>query len=360
MFDYRDFIRSHRVLLAPLAGVSDIAFRQVCIECGAELAFTEMVSAKGLSYANERTVHLMEMARGEDRVGVQIFGHEPAIMASQAAWIEDRLGENLAVIDINMGCPARKIVSKGDGAALMKDLDLAQRIISEVVNAVDVAVSVKMRRAYDKGPDRACELALRAEDAGVAAVTVHGRYATQMYRGGSDWSVIRAVKDALCIPVIGNGDIQCASDAIAMMELTGCDSVMVARGARGNPWIFADIRRAIDDFPECSADDIPISAHPAPRERMEMARRQTRILHECDPRSVVRMRKHASWYARGLPGASQARAAFNECCTYDNFCMVYDQLISHVEEFEAIVTSPVEGEGPSGENAPCHLLDGGK
>lgn len=190
MFDYRSFVESRSVLLAPLAGVSDVAFRQMCLEHGAQLTFTEMVSAKGLSYSNERTIHLVDLAQGESHVGVQLFGHEPSTMASQAAWLEDHLGEALAVIDVNMGCPARKIVSKGDGAALLRDLGLARDIIEQIARAVQVPVSVKMRRAYDQGPDVAPELARIAEAAGASAVTVHGRYATQMYRGPSDWNAI--------------------------------------------------------------------------------------------------------------------------------------------------------------------------
>ena len=243
MFDYRSFASGKGILLAPLAGVSDVAFRQMCIEHGAQLTFTEMVSAKGLSYANEKTVHLIDLAANEERVGVQLFGHEPETMASQAAWIEDYLGERLAVIDINMGCPARKIVGKGDGSALMKDLPLAERIIAAVASAVSAPVSVKMRRAYDMGPDTAPELAKRAEAAGAAAVTVHGRYATQMYRGASCWDCIAAVKESVSIPVIGNGDIRCGSDAVEMVRRTGCDSVMVARGAQGNPWIRGHLLR---------------------------------------------------------------------------------------------------------------------
>ena len=294
--DYQRFLKNRSVLLAPLAGVSDVAFRQVCIEHGAQLTFTEMVSAKGLSYANDRTVHLMDLAEGERHVGVQLFGHEPQNMASQAAWVQQHLGESLAVIDTNMGCPARKIVSKGDGAALLKDLNLARSIIESVVRAVDVPVSVKMRRAYDMGPDVAPELAKMAEDAGASAVTVHGRYATQLYHGRSSWDVIRAVKQAVRIPVVGNGDIMCGDDAVQMVRQTGCDSVMVARGAQGNPWIFQDVRCA---FARAFGDDGMSNVTfrpPSALERIEEARHQTELLNSLDPRAVVRMRKHASWY----------------------------------------------------------------
>jgi tRNA-dihydrouridine synthase B len=331
MFDYAAFLRSCSVLLAPLAGVSDIAFRQMCLEHGAQLTFTEMVSAKGLSYANDRTVRLMDLAPGEQRVGVQLFGHEPATMASQAAWVEQYLGDSLAVIDINMGCPARKITSKGDGAALLRDTGLAREIIAQVVRAVQAPVSVKMRRAYDRGPDVAPQLARMAEDAGASAVTVHGRYATQMYHGYSCWDVIADVKRVVSIPVVGNGDIRCGADAVSMVERTGCDSVMVARGARGNPWIFEDVRSAFAQAFGNGEGAVPF-ASPSAHDRIEAARRQTAILDAVEPRAVVRMRKHASWYVKGLPGASTARAAFNKCETADDFYAVYDLLEARLVE----------------------------
>lgn len=346
MFDYQNFVRGKGIILAPLAGVSDVAFRQMCIDHGAQLTFTEMVSAKGLSYANEKTVHLIDMAPNEQYVGVQLFGHEPDTMASQAAWIEEHLGDRLAVIDINMGCPARKIVTKGDGCALMKDLPLAQSIVQAITNAVKAPVTVKMRRAYDMGPDTAPELAKRAEDAGAAAVTIHGRYATQMYRGDSCWDVIAKVKESVSIPVIGNGDIRCGSDAVAMVERTGCDSVMLARGAQGNPWIFHDVACAFAEAGYIDpAGDLEPFALPTAYERIEAARKQTLILHERDPRSVVRMRKHASWYIKGLPGASVARAELNACSTASDFLNVYEKLEQVVAEFEA-VNGPLEPVAP--------------
>ena len=222
----------YRVLLAPMAGVSDIAFRTLCREAGADMAFTEMVSAKGLSFANEKTRHLLALADGESQVAVQLFGHEPDVMASQAAWIEQEMGEGLAYLDINMGCPARKIVSKGDGSALMKDPALAASIVRAVKRAVEHPVTVKFRRGWAEGDETAPAFARLMEEAGADGVTVHGRFAEQLYRGSADWGVIARVREAVSVPVVGNGDIRSGADAVAMAAETGCDAVMIARAPR--------------------------------------------------------------------------------------------------------------------------------
>lgn len=228
-----------RVILAPMAGVGDEVFRQLCIEQGAQLTYTEMVSAKALSYANEKTAHLLDLAPNEDKVSVQLFGHEPETMAEQAKWVQDSLGSRLFAIDINMGCPARKIAGKGDGSALMRDPLLASRIITSVSNAISCPLTVKFRRGYEEGNETAVEFARMAEESGAAAIAVHGRYAQQFYRGRANWDVIARVKQSVSIPVVGNGDVVDGDTAIALFEMTGCDAVMVGRGRPGEPLGFS-------------------------------------------------------------------------------------------------------------------------
>lgn len=314
-----DFFSDRRLLLAPMAGVSDEAFRTLCREQGADLTYTEMVSAKGLSYANEKTRHLLHLAKGEDQVAVQLFGHEPDVMADQARWVEQEMGETLAYLDINMGCPARKIVSKGDGSALMKTPDLAAAIVRAVSAAVEHPVTVKFRRGWAEGDETCVEFARRMEDAGAAAVAVHGRYALQLYRGRAEWDAIARVKAAVSIPVVGNGDVKCGADAVALVERTGCDAVMIARAAEGNPWVFAQCKAALAGEPE--------PAKPSVEERIAMARRHARLLAEREGRNIVRMRKHAMWYMTGLPGAAAARAKLNACVSVEDFDRVFDELL---------------------------------
>ena len=314
-----DFFSERRLLLAPMAGVSDEAFRTLCREQGADLTYTEMVSAKGLSYANEKTRHLLHLAEGEDQVAVQLFGHDPDVMADQARWVEQEMGETLAYLDINMGCPARKIVSKGDGSALMKTPDLAAAIVRAVSAAVEHPVTVKFRRGWAEGDETCVEFARRMEDAGAAAAAVHGRYALQLYRGRAEWDAIARVKAAVSIPVVGNGDVKCGADAVALVERTGCDAVMIARAAEGNPWVFAQCKAALAGEPE--------PAKPSVEERIAMARRHARLLAEREGRNIVRMRKHAMWYMTGLPGAAAARAKINACVSVEDFDRVFDELL---------------------------------
>lgn len=311
MFDKR------RIILAPMAGVGDLIFRGLCREMGAELTYTEMVSAKALSYANEKTAHLLELAESEDRASVQIFGHEPETMASQAAAIEDLLGDRLFAIDINMGCPARKIAGKGDGSALMKNPALASDIVKEVVSAVSCPVTVKFRRGFELNNDTSVEFAKCMEDAGASAVAVHGRYAQQFYRGKADWNVIAKVKQAVSIPVIGNGDVVDGQSALDLISQTGCDALMVGRAAQGYPWVFKDIASRLSGGPGYSG--------PSVREKMSLATRHAQLLSERCGGSIPQMRKHAMWYVAGTKDASATRRKINTAVTFEDFSLIFEE-----------------------------------
>ncbi len=286
---FDDFFRIPRVVLAPMAGITDMPFRQICVAHGAELTFTEMVSAKGLLYENARTHDMLALGEDERRVSVQLFGHEPDVLAREAAKVEDVLGQRLFSIDINMGCPARKIVTKGEGAALMRDPELAANIVRACKAAISTPLSVKFRRGYQVGQETCAEFARMMEDAGADALTVHGRFAEQLYRGSSDRGSIARVCAAVSIPVIGNGDVKNGEDAVTLIEETGCKAVMVARAAEGNPWIFAEIRHALAPLRgEVAREYIP----PTLEERMAQATAHAKAACEL-PGGGDRMRRQA-------------------------------------------------------------------
>ncbi|MGI6591350.1 MAG: tRNA dihydrouridine synthase DusB [Eggerthellaceae bacterium] len=325
--DMPEFYRSHQLILAPMAGVSDPAFRQLCCEQGASLAFTEMVSAKGLSYGSEKTASLLGLGPQEEAVGVQIFGHEPLTMADQAARIAEHMGTSVAIIDINMGCPVRKIVSKGDGAALMADPARAESIVREVAHSLEgsgIPLTVKFRRGYEMGAETAPEFAKRMEQAGAWAITVHGRYAQQMYRGHSSDDAIARVVSAVQVPVVGNGDVNSAMRADSLKRQTGCSALMIARAAEGNPWIFRQCAAALAGM--------PIPAAPTFEERLAMGKRHALLLQEIEGPRIVKMRKHAMWYLTGIPGASRARRLFNDCTTAADFCAVFDGVADYLQK----------------------------
>lgn len=304
--------------MGPMAGVGDEVFRSLCIESGADLTYTEMISAQGMAYGNERTFRLLDLAANEEQVAVQLFGHVPEVLAREAAHVEEELGSRLAYVDINMGCPVRKIIKKGEGSALMNDPETAAAIVRAVSGAIGHPVTVKFRRGVSMDCETAVEFGLRMQEAGAAACAVHGRYAAQMYRGEADWGCIARVKEALDIPVVGNGDVKAAADAVAMRELTSCDAVMVARAARGNPWIFAQVKAALQGE--------PVPKEPTARERIDMARRHAHLLAQREGVHIVRMRKHAMWYMAGMPGASAVRRELDECDTVDDFDAVFKRL----------------------------------
>ena len=295
-----------RVIFAPMAGVSDLPFRLLCREQGASLVCMEMISAKAITYKNVRTAELMETSPEEAPVSLQLFGCEPEIMARACEMIEDRPFD---ILDINMGCPVHKVVSNGEGSALMRDPVLAGRVIAAAVRAASLPVTVKIRAGWDREHINAPEVALALEEAGVSMISVHGRTREEMYRGRADYSVITRVKDAVFIPVIGNGDIRDASDVRRMFLETGCDGIAIGRGARGNPWIFSEIESEI-----LGSEKI---ARPTPEEVARMVIRHARELsaERGEKRAIQEMRKHASFYTAGLPGSSSLRSRINSCST---------------------------------------------
>jgi len=294
------------VIAAPMAGVSDRAYRILAREFQCGLACTEMVSDQALLYNNPRTFTILEHTGEPGPLCVQIFGSNPENMA-RAAVIVEKMGAD--IIDLNMGCPTPKIVRNGEGAALMKTPELAARIVREVVFRVRVPVTVKMRKGWDENSVNAVEVALLAEAAGAAAITIHGRLRSQFYGEQADWDIIGAVKTALKIPVIGNGDIRTPVDAKRMMEETACDAVMIGRAAMGNPWIFAQTVHYL-----AAGELLP---PPALQEKLSVARRHLDLLVETKGESLalLEMRKHAAWYIKGLPGAARMRQKINQAST---------------------------------------------
>jgi nifR3 family TIM-barrel protein len=299
----------NNVLLAPMAGITEAPFRGICKRMGAGLTYTEMISVKGLHYnrESEASQALLSFSADEIPCAVQISGTEPEMMAEQAAELLESRGDHIALIDINMGCPVTKVVKKGEGSALMREPELAEAIVSAVVAACgDVPVTAKIRKGWDADSENAVEFARTLESAGVAAIAVHGRTRAQLYKGTADWETIAQVKNAVAVPVIGSGDIFSAVDVVAMLERTGADAVMVARGAQGNPWIFREADALISDGVELPG--------PTPFERIDMAREHAEALVAFGgERAFVRMRKHVSWYIAEMPGAAFVRGRVNDC-----------------------------------------------
>jgi nifR3 family TIM-barrel protein len=297
-----NLILDNPVMLAPMAGVTDLPYRLLCKEQGCDFMVTEMVSAKAVLYNNKNTDLLLLRKEEEGPVALQLFGSDPQIMADIAARLES-LG--FAGFDINMGCPVPKVVNNHEGSALMKNPKLASEIVSEMTNAVKIPVTVKFRKGFDEEHINAVEFAHIMEESGAAALTVHGRTREQFYSGKADWDIIKQVVDRVNIPVFGNGDIFSGEDAKRMLEQTGCEGIAVGRGAKGNPWIFREINAVM------KGEVIP--PPPTVKERKEMIMRHARLMVEYKPEFMVvrEMRKHVSWYTTGLHNCAALRDEVN-------------------------------------------------
>ncbi|TCL61227.1 tRNA-U20-dihydrouridine synthase [Kineothrix alysoides] len=304
-----DAILENNIILAPMAGVTDLPFRLLCKEQGAGLICMEMVSAKAIMYNNKNTEELLAIHPEERPVSLQLFGSDPYIISEMAKRIEER---PFAVLDINMGCPMPKIVNNGEGSALMKDSSLVEKIVAETVKAIKKPVTVKIRKGFDEEHVNAVEIAKAAEAAGAAAVTVHGRTREQYYAGKADWDIIAKVKESVRIPVIGNGDVTDGESAARLMEQTGCDGVMVGRAVRGNPWIFREIKTYLQTGEKIASPEA------AQVKEMILRHAKLQLKYKGEYIGIREMRKHVAWYVTGFPYAARFRQKVNEMETFDD------------------------------------------
>ena len=307
----------NNLILAPMAGVTDLPFRLLCKEQGAGLICTEMISAKAIHFKNKNTESLMEIDVRERPVSLQLFGSDPDLMADIAAQIEYR---NFDILDINMGCPVPKVVNNGEGSALMKNPRLVHEIIRKVSGAIQKPVTVKIRKGFTEDCANAVEIARIAQDAGAAAVAVHGRTREQYYSGKADWDIIRQVKEAVSIPVIGNGDVDSPEKAKQMQQETGCDGIMIGRAVRGNPWLFSRILHYQETGELLPKPDI--------REVKEMMLRHARLQLEYkgEYTGMREMRKHVAWYTAGMPHSASVRRLVNEVESYEQLEELVERL----------------------------------
>lgn len=342
--ELRSRLEAEPFLMAPMAGVTDAAYRIMMRRHGAPLAYSEMVSVAGLHYASEHTWELVLPADEEPSIAVQLFGSKPDQFAEAVEAVEERVGDKLALIDINMACPARKVITKGEGSALMEQPALAADIVRAAVSRAHVPVTAKIRIGFATGDRVAPAFAELLEDAGAAAVAVHGRSAKQLYTGAADWSVIDEVAERVSIPVIGSGDVFTAEDAARMLSETAASGVFIARGSYGNPWIFEDARSlALEGAP------VPERSY---AERLRALREHLALTHELVPRAMARARTYATWYLKGMPHAAAWRGRVVRCASYEEFCAL-------VDEIEADVRAAEEAMRAQAEHGPAPARDAG-
>lgn len=298
----------NNLILAPMAGVTDLPFRLLCKEQGAGLICTEMISAKAIYFKNKNTETLMEIDERERPVSLQLFGSDPDLMAEIARQIEPR---NFDILDINMGCPVPKVVNNGEGSALMKNPKLVHEIVSKVSKAIEKPLTVKIRKGFTEDCVNAVEIAKIAEDAGAAAIAVHGRTREQYYAGNADWDIIRQVKEAVSIPVIGNGDVDSPQKAEALVRETGCDGIMIGRAVQGNPWLFSQIlhyQKTGELLPKPGMEEI---------KEMILRHAKMQLEYKGNYTGMREMRKHVAWYTTGMPHSAAVRRMVNEVESYE-------------------------------------------
>ncbi len=314
-------VLDNNLILAPMAGVTDLPFRLLCTRQGAGLTCMEMVSAKAILYNNKNTKELLQIHPEEKQVSLQLFGSDPEIVSQMAARIEEL---PFSILDINMGCPVPKVVNNGEGSALMKNPKLVEELVSKTVKAIKKPVTVKIRKGFNADQVNAVEIAKIAESSGASAVAVHGRTREQLYAGRADWDIIAQVKQAVSIPVIGNGDVTDGALAKAMLEQTGCDGIMIGRAARGNPWIFKEIFQYLESGKVYSQ----FTPSPAQLREMILTHAQMELEFKGEYTTVREMRKHIAWYTAGYPNSASLRRCINQVETFEELLATVNRIFA--------------------------------